>query len=100
MESKNYLLINTVNNICENVVLWDGDTSKWKPPQNYLALIQSEVPSKDWEWDKISSSWVLVEVMGEGQIGYTWDGTVLTTNLPHPDKPPTQPEPEGDVQEF
>jgi hypothetical protein len=34
-------------------------------------------------------TWVLVDDMGDGQIGFTWDGTYLITNEPQPTEPPT-----------
>jgi hypothetical protein len=86
--AQNYLIIES--NIVTNVCLWDGDTSKWTPPLGSIALVQATTPAMVWELDKTLTppSYVLVEKMGEGQIGFTWDGTVLTTNEVQPLAPP------------
>lgn len=91
----NYLLINTAitPKTCDNVVVWDGDTNKWSPPESHIALLQETTSSKDWSWDATSNTWILTESIGNGQIGYTWDGVALTTNEPQPvvpQNPPTQ----------
>jgi hypothetical protein len=80
--TQNYLLIEA--NIVTNVVVWDGDTTQWTPPQGSIALVQSTIPAKVWQYDSVNNQWILVEVMGVGDIGYTWDGSVLTTNQPQP----------------
>lgn len=79
-------MVNEQTNICENTCVWDGNTETWQPPAGYLMLIQATTPAKNWVWDEANKAWVL-EISGEGQIGYTWDGTYLTTNLPEPPKP-------------
>lgn len=91
---QNYLIIE--NNIATNVVFWNGDTSQWTPPQGSIALVQSTIPAKVWELDTTLTppAYVLVEQIGQGQIGFTWDGTVLTTNEPQPTPPtPAQDQP-------
>jgi hypothetical protein len=91
---QNYLIIE--NNVVTNVALWDGDTSQWTPPQGSIALVQAITPAKVWELDTtlVPPSYVLVEQIGQGQIGFTWDGTVLTTNEPQPIPPtPAQDQP-------
>ena len=86
MSAQNYCMVNDTTNVCENVVLWDGNPNTWTPPAGYLLLVQATTPAKTWMW--IDNAWVL-EVNGEGQIGYTWDGTYLVTN----ESQPTQPMP-------
>jgi hypothetical protein len=86
MSAQNYCMVNEATNVCDNVVLWDGNPNTWAPPAGYLMLVQATTPAKNWVW--IDDSWVL-EVSGEGQIGYTWDGTYLITNEPQPTEPPT-----------
>ena len=82
---QNYLIIE--NNVVTNIVLWNGDTTQWTPPSSSIALIQATTPAMVWEAvivdDKVTD-WVLQEVIGVGDIGFTWDGTVLTTNEPKP----------------
>jgi hypothetical protein len=34
--------------------------------------------------DKKITDWILVEEIGAGQINFTWNGTVCTTNEPKP----------------
>lgn len=86
--AQNYLIIE--NNIVTNVVLWNGDTSQWTPPQGSIALIQATTPAMIWEpviVDKKITDYVLTEQIGAGSIGFTWDGTVLTTNESKPPIP-------------
>jgi hypothetical protein len=81
--NQNYLIIE--NNVVTNNVVWNGNTSIWTPPAGSIALIQATTPAMVWESDNtIPSSWILVEVIGAGDIGFTWDGSVLTTNQPKP----------------
>jgi hypothetical protein len=83
--NQNYLIIE--NNVVTNVVWWDGDTSIWTPPAGSIALIQATTPAMVWQAvivDKVVTDFVLVEQLGAGSIGFTWDGTVLTTNEPKP----------------
>ena len=88
MTNQNYLVIE--NNIVTNVVLWDGNTDTWTPPSNAIMLIQSNIPAIVWtpiRVNNVITDFVLTEVMGAGNIGFTWDGTVVTTNDPKPDIP-------------
>ena len=81
MTIQNYLVIQ--NNIVTNCVVWDGDINIWTPPTDATMLIQATTPAMVWESDNLlPKSWILVEVMGAGDIGFTWDGSVLTTNQP------------------
>jgi hypothetical protein len=83
--TQNYLIIES--NIVNNVVVWDGDTTQWTPPQGSIALVQSTTPAMIWEATVVNgiiTAWNLVEEIGAGAIGFTWDGTVLTTNQPEP----------------
>lgn len=83
--NQNYCMVNQTSNTCENVVLWDGNPDTWTPPAGFLMLPQATTPAMNWEWDAQASDYVLVEQMGQGQIGFTWNGTVLTTNEPKPE---------------
>jgi hypothetical protein len=82
MTVQNYLIIefNVVTNIC----LWDGDTTKWTPPKGSIALIQANTIAMVWQLNSDKTDWILVEQLGQGQIGFTWNGTVLTTDQPKP----------------
>jgi hypothetical protein len=89
---QNYLLINKQTNVVDNVCIWDGDDEGWMPPPEYLPLVQATTPAKIWicKKDPVTKvvSYDLETVEGAGQIGFTWDGSVLTTNEPQP-VPPT-----------
>lgn len=39
-----YLIIE--NNIVTNVILWDGNTNTWTPPENSIYLLRSSTPEK------------------------------------------------------
>lgn len=83
-----YLIIE--ENVVTNIVLWNGDISTWTPPQGSIALVQANTPALVWEpviVDNKLSDWVLGEQLGVGNIGFTWNGTVCTTNEPKPEIP-------------
>ena len=86
--TQNYLIIEF--NVVTNVVVWNGDTTQWTPPQGSISLTQATISAMVWEAvivDKKVTDYVLVEQLGVGSIGFTWDGTVLTTNEPKPEIP-------------
>ena len=83
MTTQNYCLINT-ENICDNVVLWDGNPDTWQPPSGYLTLVQETTPSKVWALNQSRTAYILIDTVGDGTIGFTWDGTFLVTNDPQP----------------
>jgi hypothetical protein len=84
MTAENYLVIE--NNVVTNIVIWDGDVNTWQPPADSIVLVQATTPAMVWVFDYTTNPYTskLEEVMGEGAIGFTWDGTVLTTNQPKP----------------
>jgi len=84
MTNQNYLIIES--NVVTNIVVWDGNTNTWQPPSNSIQLTQDNTPAIVWELDKTVTPYAykLVEQIGVGAIGFTWDGTVLTTNEPQP----------------
>jgi len=84
-----YLLINKENNIAENAVEWDGNTSVWSPSEAYIAIPVAGTPSIDWVWNDDTQEWEAEETIGNGGIGDTWDGSKLIE--PKPTEPP-QPE--------
>ena len=86
---QNYLIIES--NVVANIVVWNGDTTQWTPPSGSIALIQSTTPAMIWELNSDATDFVLTQSIGAGQIGFTWDGTVLTTNQSKPPKPQPQP---------
>ena len=87
MES-NYLVIES--NIVTNVVVWDGDTSIWTPPASSIVLVQLTTPAMIWQAvivDGVITDYILVESVGSGSIGFTWNGTAVITNQPKPKIP-------------
>lgn len=88
MTTKNYLIIE--GNVVTNLVIWDGDTTNWQPPEGSIYLVAEEVLTRFWQLDYEATpmDWVLKEETGKGQIGDIWDGSVLTT----PDEKPPMPE--------
>lgn len=101
--AQNYVIIES--NVVTNVVVWDGDTSIWTPPAGSIALVQATTPAMVWVGVReeimpptvpptYTTVYTLQEQMGQGEIGFTWDGTVLTTNEPQPQPPtPAQDQP-------
>jgi len=83
MTTQNYCMVNQSTNVCENVVIWDGNPDTWNPPAGYLMLVQATTPAKNWVYNQSDNQWQL-SVAGAGGIGFTWDGTYLTTNQPEP----------------
>ena len=92
MTIQNYLVVE--NNVVTNVCVWDGDINTWSPPLDATMLVQSITPAMIWELNVDKTDWVLTEVVGVGDIGFTWDGAVVTTNQPKPVIPP-QPKTTG-----
>ena len=86
--NQQYLIIES--NVVTNIVVWNGDTTQWTPPSGSIALVQATTPTMVWQavyTDKKITDWVLVEQLGNAQIGFTWDGTICTTNEPKPPIP-------------
>lgn len=88
MTTQNYLEIDVVTNIVVNNILWDGNEDNWQPPQNSIMVIDSETIGKTWMPNEDNTDWVLEDVLGAGDIGFTWDGTICITNEPKPTIPP------------
>ena len=89
MTTQNYLQIE--NNVVVNIVFWDGDTQTWTPPSNATMLIQATTPAMVWVLNQDKTDWVLSEILGAATIGFTWNGTVCTTNEAKPALPVNTP---------
>jgi len=90
MTIQNYLIIES--NVVTNIVLWDGNPDTWQPPAGSIQLIDATTSALIWEAvakDGKTIDWVLVEEVGLGDIGFTWNETtqILTTNQPKPPIP-------------
>lgn len=83
MTIQNYLIIE--NNVVTNTVVWDGNTGTWQPPTDCIYLIQATTPALIWKFNSVE--YVLEQEIGVGSVGFTWDGSVLTTNEPQPQLP-------------
>jgi hypothetical protein len=79
MTTQAYLIIE--NNVVTNNVMWDGGPD-WAPPTGSIALVQATTPAMIWQIS--NGAYVLTQVVGAGDMGFTWNGTVLTTNQPQP----------------
>lgn len=90
MSVETYLVIDTIKNpkVCDDAIMWDG-VSNWPVPTDHILVKQATTPALNWGVNSTSTQWILVESVGTGGIGYTWDGTRLTTNQPMPTTPPT-----------
>ena len=87
MTTQNYLVVE--QNVVTNAVIWDGDTQTWQPPSDATMLVQATTNAMIWKLNtETPPVYVLTEVIGVGQIGFTWDGSVLTTNEQQPPNPP------------
>jgi len=95
MTTQNYLMISTITNIVNNICVWDGDVNTWTSPSDSIQLMQTTTPAMVWIGTTVenlpstipptyTTTYNLEEVVGAGDIGFTWDGTVLTTNQPKP----------------
>ena len=71
-------------NVVTNLCLWDGDVNTWQPPLDATMLIQADILAMVWALNTAWTDYVLTEVLGAADIGFTWDGTICTTNQPKP----------------
>jgi hypothetical protein len=88
MTTQNYLIIES--NVVTNNVVWDGNFETWQPPVNSVQVVDATTPAMVWQpvlVDSKITGWVLGEQLGAGDIGFTWNGSVLTTNQPKPSIP-------------
>ena len=85
MTTQNYLMIQ--ENIVTNICVWDGDVNSWQPPSDATMLIQATTPTKVWGLNQDETEYVLVDSMGDADIGFTYDGTACITNAPKPELP-------------
>jgi hypothetical protein len=98
MNVQNYLIIES--NVVTNSVVWDGNIQIWQPPEGSIQLIDENITAMIWQPVVVENKvtdWILGPEVGAGDIGFIWDGSVLTTNQPKPEIPPepVQPTTEG-----
>lgn len=82
--SKTYFLINKQTNICDNAVVWDGDSSAWNPPNTHTLVERDIVEAVIWVPTSDALDFVLTPVLGQGDIGMRWDGVKLITTSEKP----------------
>lgn len=80
-------MVNQSTNVVDNVCVWDGNSSTWQPPSGYLMLVEATTPAIVWVLNADKTDYILQEQLGAGDIGFTWNGTVCTTNRPKPEIP-------------
>jgi hypothetical protein len=85
MTTQNYLMIQ--ENVVTNLCVWDGNTQTWQPPADATMLVAETTPTKVWGLNESRTDYVLTDSIGDAGIGFTWDGSVATTNQPKPDAP-------------
>ena len=90
MTIKTYFIVE--NNIVTNRVVWDGDVNTWQPPEGSIQLVDSETLAKLWELDYEATpmDFVLKEYVGQGDIGFIWNGSFLMTPVEKPPMPKGQ----------
>lgn len=66
---KNWAVIREDDNICDNVVVWDG-VSEWAPPPGHYvkALSVFDHAGIGWKWDSAANQWVDVRPAVEPQF--------------------------------
>jgi hypothetical protein len=85
MTNNDYYVVE--NNIVTNLVVWDGNANVWSPPENSIMLVRENTLTKIWVINQARTDFDLEESAGDADIGFTWDGTFLTTNKPKPELP-------------
>lgn len=87
MSRQNYILINKATNVVENIIVWDGDTKAWMPPEELLVLVNAQTPAIVWDLNVDKTDYELVEKLGFAEKDFTWDGRACITNQEKPAKP-------------
>ena len=79
-------MINKFTNVVDNICIWDGDINSWQPSTDIVMLNKLTTPAMIWQLDNALSTpaFVLKTEIGAGNIGFVWNGTILTTNQPQP----------------
>lgn len=54
--SDRYALVNQETNTVENVILWDGDTRNWTPPEGVIAILAPDEVGIGWKYE--GGAWV------------------------------------------
>ncbi len=74
-------MINGSTNLCENVVLDDRPIDEIPIPAPYFLLDVATTPTLIWRTDT-TGTLVQLASMGDGGIGYAWNGTTLIQPYP------------------
>lgn len=77
-----YALVKNATSIVENIIDWDGDTTKWSPPPDYITITTEDKVDVRWQYDEVTQQWISYDLMGGAQINDTWDGTKFVSPIP------------------
>lgn len=83
MTTQNYFVIE--NGVITNSCVWDGNVESWTPPQGSVLIVNQEMPIKTWLLNDSKTEYVLTETIGFADIGFSYDGSIATTNQPKPE---------------
>lgn len=83
---KNYALVNTISNLVEKIVYWDGisDIVIYDLPESYELILIEDKPALVWDQISGTDSIGLVEKIGLGSPGMTWDGIKFSQDQNNP----------------
>lgn len=87
MEVNAYLIVDTATNVAIDCILWDGTPENWTPPEGKIAVRQDTTYARMWEYNPTTDVVELTPFLGAGQIGFSWDGEMFTTDQPEPPHP-------------
>jgi|LakMenEpi03Aug12_release.lakeMendotaPanAssembly.Ray.scaffolds.fasta_scaffold1916262_2 hypothetical protein len=82
--TKIYALVNKTTKTVENLVVWDGNLSTWKPPATHDAILSGDNKVKVWGLDEGSKIFNLVAHTGHAAIGQKFDGEFFIDQTPKP----------------
>ena len=85
MSDQTYFMVEA--DVVVNSILWNGDINTWTPPEGSTMLVATTTIANVWVLNADETAFDLLPVEGAGDIGFTWDGTELTTNQPKPEIP-------------
>lgn len=71
-------------NVVTNICVWDGDITSWQPPTDAMMLLQANTPTKIWGVNQDETDYVLVNSIGDADIGFTYENGICITNQEKP----------------
>lgn len=66
MLSNTWAVLRDEDNVCDNVILWDG-VAPWEPPLNHWVkqLEEGSHVGIGWKWDAATNEWIDIRVPPE-----------------------------------